>query len=309
MTVILDGAALARTIRQEVGEKVERMVADGLRPPGLAALLVGEDPASQIYVGSKARSAGAAGFLHRTVRLEAGASQSELERTIDDLNRDDAIDGILVQLPLPAPLSARPILDRLDPAKDVDGLHALNAGRLWLDQRGLFPATPSGIVELLERSGIDIEGRRAVIVGRSHLVGKPLAALLLQRQATVTICHSRTRGLQEVTREADILVAAVGRLAMIGPEFVRNGATVVDVGIHRLTDASEVERLFPGNEARRATFERKGSVVAGDVDYQRVAPLCGAITPVPGGVGPLTVAMLLANTLTASRRRQNAEIA
>lgn len=304
---ILDGAATARTIRAEVAAGVARLLADGGRPPGLAAVLVGEDPASKIYVGSKTKAAAAAGFVHRTLPLANTTSQGELERTIEELNRDDAIDGILVQLPLPSPLRSRPVLDRLDPAKDVDGLHAINTGRLWLGQPGLFPATPSGIVELLDRSGIDLDGMRAVIVGRSHLVGKPLAGLLLDRQATVTLCHSRTRDLARVTGEADLLVAAVGKLAMIGPEHVKQGAVVVDVGIHRITQATEIERLFPGNAARREVFERRGSVVAGDVDFDRVAPRCSAITPVPGGVGPLTVAMLLANTLTASARRQGRE--
>ena len=301
---ILDGSALAKTIRSEVAEGVARLVAGGSRPPGLAAVLVGNDPASAIYVGSKERAAQAAGFSYRTVRFDADISRRDLERVIDDLNEDHAIDGIMVQLPLPDSLRARPILDRLDPAKDVDGLHTLNTGRLWLSQPGLFPATPSGIVELLDRSQLELEGKHAVIVGRSQLVGKPLAALLLERQATVTVCHSRTRDLQSVTREADLLVAAVGKLAMIGPDFVKEGAVVIDVGIHRITDASRVEKLFPGNAARRTAFERKGSVVAGDVDFDRVAPRCSAITPVPGGVGPLTVAMLLANTLTASQRRQ-----
>ena len=305
---ILDGSATAKAIRSEVAAGVARLVAGGNRPPGLAAVLVGEDPASQIYVGSKAKAAEAAGFVHRTVRLAGDSAQSDLERTIDSLNRDEAIDGILVQLPLPGALRARAVLDRLDPAKDVDGLHAINAGRLWLGQPGLFPATPSGIVELLERSEIDLEGLHAVIVGRSHLVGKPLAGLLLDRQATVTICHSRTRDLAHVTRHADLLVAAVGKLAMIGPEHVKEGAVVIDVGIHRITETAQVERLFPGNTARHEVFERRGSLVAGDVDFDRVAPLCGAITPVPGGVGPLTVAMLLVNTLTASRRRQGKDI-
>ncbi|MCP4204337.1 MAG: bifunctional 5,10-methylenetetrahydrofolate dehydrogenase/5,10-methenyltetrahydrofolate cyclohydrolase [bacterium] len=308
MTEILDGAGLARTLRLEIAEDVARFLALGARPPGLAAVLVGDNPASEIYVGSKSRAAEAAGFVHRTVKLGADTTQQELEGTIGDLNRDDAVDGILIQLPLPASLRPRQILDRLDPVKDVDGLHAVNVGRLWLDQPGLFPATPSGIVELLDRSGIEIAGKRAVIIGRSHLVGKPLAGLLLRRQATVTVCHSRSQNLAELARQADLLVAAVGKLAMIGPEFVGKGAVVVDVGIHRITDAAKVDELFPGNAARRAAFERKGRIVAGDVDFDRVAPLCSAITPVPGGVGPLTVAMLLANTLLASQRRQGLEV-
>lgn len=301
---ILDGSATARVIRAEVAAGVDELIAAGCRAPGLAAVLVGDDPASEIYVGSKAKAAEAAGFAHRTVRLATDTPQRQLERTIDELNQDDTVDGILVQLPLPGALRARAVLDRLDPGKDVDGLHAINTGRLWLGQPGLFPATPSGIVELLERSEIDLGGLHAVIVGRSHLVGKPLAGLLLDRQATVTICHSRTRELARITRTADLLVAAVGKLAMIGAEHVKDGAVVVDVGIHRITEVAQLERIFPGNSARREVFERRGSVVAGDVDFDRVAPRCSAITPVPGGVGPLTVAMLLVNTLTASRRRQ-----
>ncbi|MFQ5526145.1 MAG: bifunctional methylenetetrahydrofolate dehydrogenase/methenyltetrahydrofolate cyclohydrolase FolD [Thermoanaerobaculia bacterium] len=304
MSKILDGAGLARTIRLEIAEEVARLHSQGARPPGLAAVLVGDDPASEIYVGSKARAAEAAGFAHQTVRLPGDTAGAELAAAIEKLNRDPAVDGILVQLPLPATLRPRGVLDLLDPSKDVDGLHAVNAGRLWLDERGLFPATPMGIMELLARAEIELEGRRAVIVGRSHLVGKPLAGLLLHKNATVTICHSRTSDLPTVTRKADILVAAVGQLALIGPEHVREGAVVVDVGIHRIDDPAKVEELFPGNEKRRATLERRGRIVAGDVDFHRVAPRCSAITPVPGGVGPLTVAMLLSNTLLASKRRQ-----
>jgi methylenetetrahydrofolate dehydrogenase (NADP+)/methenyltetrahydrofolate cyclohydrolase len=304
MTEILDGRTAAREVRAEVRAEVEKLVAEGHRPPGLAVVLVGEDPASRIYVGSKTRAAAEVGFVQRSVELAASTSAQELMAAIDRLNREETIDGVIVQLPLPPGIESRKILEAIEPDKDVDGLHPVNVGRLWLDQGGLFPATPTGIIELLVRAGVELDGRHAVVVGRSHLVGKPLAALLLRNQCTVTLCHSHTRNLAAVTQTADILVAAVGKLAMIGPDQVRQGATVIDVGIHRVEDAATVERLFPGDRKRRETLERKGRIVTGDVDYQRVAPLCTAITPVPGGVGPMTVAMLLANTLIAAKRRQ-----
>lgn len=304
MTRLLDGAALARTIRAEVKADVDELVSAGGRPPRLVAVLVGEDPASQIYVSSKKRSASKAGFRSSSIELPTSATQAQVEETIQALNEDVDVDGILVQLPLPRGLDNRSILDRLDPQKDVDGLHAHNVGKLWLDQTGLFPATPRGVVELLQRSAIELSGMEAVIVGRSHLVGKPLAGLLVRENCTVTICHSRTRDLAEVTTRADLLVAAMGRLAAIGADYVKEGAVVVDVGIHRVTERESVERLFPGNRKRLASFEKKGQVLAGDVDFDRVFDKCSAITPVPGGVGPLTVAMLLRNTLEASVGRQ-----
>ncbi len=307
MSRILNGRKIARQIRNEVTEGVRNLVAEGFRPPGLAVIRVGDDPASKIYVGTKTRAAEEAGFHHLAVELPAEATQEEVATRVDTLNADNRIDGILLQLPLPSPLETTPLIERIDPEKDVDGLHSINAGRLWLDRDGLTPATPSGIIELLDRYEIQLRGARAVVVGRSALVGKPMAGLLLRNHATVTVCHSRTRNLEAVCREADLLIAAVGRLAMIGPDHVRDGAVVIDVGIHRVTDPAEVERLFPGDAKRRASFEKRGSIVTGDVDYHRVAPKATAITPVPGGVGPLTVAALLANTLKASRRRQGAD--
>ncbi len=294
---------MAARIRAEVAEETRRWIPTGGRPPGLAVALVGGDPASAVYVRSKRRAAEEAGFASRTLELPATIATADLLERIEELNRDDEIDGILVQLPLPGGLPEDEILAAVDPEKDVDGLHPVNVGRLWLDLPGLTPATPSGIIELLRRSEIPLAGKRAVIVGRSRLVGKPLAALLLREQATVTICHSRTRDLDAVCREADLLVAAVGRPALIGPEHVRRGAVVIDVGINRVSDAATVERLFPGDATRRERLESRGSVLVGDVDFTRVAPRAAAITPVPGGVGPLTVAMLLANTLAAARRR------
>ncbi len=304
MTRILDGRAVAEAIRERTRREVERLLDAGGRAPGLAALLVGDDPASQVYVGSKTAAAEQAGIRGETLRLPASAGAEEVAAAIASCNGRQDIDGVLLQLPLPGGLPERELIARIDPDKDVDGLHPLNVGRLWADEPGPRPCTPAGIVELLKASSIDLAGRRAVVVGRSRLVGKPLAGLLLAEHCTVTIAHSRTRDLPAVCREADLLVAAVGRAGLIGPEHVREGAVVVDVGITRVTDAAELERLFPGDGERRATLERRGSVLVGDVDFRRVAPRAAAITPVPGGVGPLTVAMLLANTLAASRRRQ-----
>lgn len=303
MTRILDGKAHAAEIRAEVAAAVRRRVDAGHRPPGLAVILVGDDSASQVYVGSKERAAREAGFTSCTVRLPETVSAAELAAEVERLNDDPEIDGFLIQLPLPAGLPQTELLDRVQPDKDVDGFHPVNVGRLWLDRDSFAPATPVGIVELLRRERIPLEGRHAVVVGRSAIVGKPLAALLLRRQCTVTVCHSRTRDLAAHCRQADLVVAAVGRAGLIGPEHVQEGAVVVDVGIHRLTERAEVERFFPGDAGRLATLERRGSVLTGDVDFARVAPLAGAITPVPGGVGPLTVAMLLVNTLRAAERR------
>lgn len=301
---ILDGKAAAAEIRSEVAASVREMIAAGARPPQLVAVLVGENPASQVYVGSKVRGCAEVDMLSRTLRLPAETSEAELLALIDGLNADDAVDGILVQLPLPPQITEKRVLDRISPDKDVDGFHPVNVGRLWLDEAGLTPATPTGIVALLKRNGIPLSGRQAVIVGRSAIVGKPMAGLLLRENCTVTICHSRTADLAAVTRQADILVAAIGRPGMIGPDHVREGAVVVDVGMNRLADAAEAERLYPGDEERRRQFESKGYILVGDVDFTRVAPKASHITPVPGGVGPLTVAMVIAGTLKASRRRQ-----
>ncbi|HEX2223857.1 MAG TPA: bifunctional methylenetetrahydrofolate dehydrogenase/methenyltetrahydrofolate cyclohydrolase FolD, partial [Thermoanaerobaculia bacterium] len=276
----------------------------GRRAPGLAAVLVGDDPASQVYVSSKVKGCAEVGMESRTIRLPATTTEDELLALVDSLNRDEAVDGILVQLPLPRGVNERRVLDRVDPDKDVDGFHPMSVGRLWLDQEGFVSATPFGILELLRRNQIPLAGRHAVVVGRSAIVGKPMSALLLRENCTVSICHSRTRDLAAITRQADVLVAAVGRPAFLGADHVREGAVVIDVGINRVQDPLEVERLFPGDEARRQQLAARGSTIVGDVDFTRVAPIASAITPVPGGVGPLTVAMVLANTLNAARRRQ-----
>lgn len=298
----LEGKKVAAEIRAEVAEAVAEMTAAGHRPPGLAAVLVGENPASHVYVGSKARACEEAGLRSWVHELPADIASDELLATIDRLNAAPEVDGILVQLPLPEGLVERAALERIAPDKDVDGFHSRNVGNLWLGEEAFVPATPAGVLELLDREGIELAGKRAVIVGRSNIVGKPMAALLLRRHCTVTLCHSRTRDLPAVCREADLLVVAIGRAGFLGAESVREGAVVVDVGINTLTEESDVERFFPDNERKLRAFHKRGSVLIGDVDFTRVEPVAGAITPVPGGVGPLTVAMLLVNTLTAARR-------
>jgi len=304
MSRILGGKEIAAAIRGEIAEAVREMVARGGRQPGLTAILVGENPASQVYVASKTRGCEETGMAGRTLRLPATTSEAELRRTIEELNADPQVDGILLQLPLPAGLPEREMLDLIDPDKDVDGFHPVNVGRLWTDRPGFVPATPAGVIELLKRNRIEMKGQHAVIVGRSTIVGKPMAGLLLREHCTVTVCHSRTRDLAAVCREADILVAAIGRAGMIGPQHVKPGAVVVDVGINAVRDPAEIDRLLPPGHARRKAFAEKGQLLFGDVDFERVKDVAGAITPVPGGVGLLTVAMVLWSTLEAGRRRQ-----
>jgi methylenetetrahydrofolate dehydrogenase (NADP+) / methenyltetrahydrofolate cyclohydrolase len=275
------------------------------RPPGLALVLAGDDPASAIYVGNKLKSAGEAGLRADVERLPATASLDSLLQLVDRLNRSEVHDGILVQSPLPASMgedAERRVFDLIDPAKDVDGFHPVNVGRLVQNRATLASCTPSGIIELLARSGISIAGSRAVVIGRSDIVGKPMALLLLHHHATVTVCHSKTVDLPRVAAEADILVSAIGRPAFVTRDFVRPGATVIDVGTTQVSDRTVVERLFQPGSKRRAAFERRGSLVIGDV-HPEVADVAGALSPVPGGVGPLTVAMLLKNTVTAAMQR------
>ncbi len=301
---VLDGRPVAAALRAEVAAGVAELIAAGRRPPGLAAVLVGANPASEVYVASKARGCGEVGIASRVLRLPAETTEAELSALIDDLNADETVDGILIQLPLPAQIAERRALDRVSPAKDVDGFHPVSVGRLWLDEPGFAPATPAGILELLRRADIPLAGRNAVVVGRSAIVGKPAAALLLRAGCTVSICHSLTRDLAAATREADILVVAAGRPGLVGPQHLKEGAVVIDVGINRIADAALVERLFPGDPGRREQLARRGSTIVGDVDFTAVLPRAAAITPVPGGVGLLTVAMLLVNTLAAARGRQ-----
>lgn len=299
----LDGSRIAAEIRDEVAAEVAILSRRGVTPR-LDAVLVGEDPASKVYVGSKAKTLATLGMTSETHHLAQDASQAELESVIDRLNADSQVDGILVQLPLPKTIDAAVILRRIDPVKDVDGFHPENVGLLQQGRPRVVPCTPAGIMEMLRREEITIEGRRTVVVGRSDIVGKPMAILLLHAHATVTICHSRTRDLADVTRQAEILIAAVGVRSLIGPEHVADGAVVVDVGMHRVTDLETVERLYPGNQKKLAAFEKRGAVLTGDVDFTRVAPKAGRITPVPGGVGPLTIAMLTANTVKAAKLRR-----
>jgi len=302
-TKILDGSRIADEIREEISAAVVTLGERGVIPR-LDAVLVGEDPASMVYVASKAKSLTALGMVSETHNLPDTTRQAELEALVDDLNADPEVDGILVQLPLPDTIDTASILRRVDPAKDVDGFHPENVGLLQQGRPRLVPCTPAGIIEMLRREEIEIAGRRAVVVGRSDIVGKPMAMLLLHAHATVTICHSRTRDLADVTRQADILVAAAGVQSLIGPEYVADGAVVIDVGMHRITDRETVERLYRGNEKKIAAFERRGAVLTGDVDFTRVLPKAGRITPVPGGVGPLTIAMLMANTVAAAKLRR-----
>jgi methylenetetrahydrofolate dehydrogenase (NADP+)/methenyltetrahydrofolate cyclohydrolase len=302
---ILDGAAVAQAIRNETRPAVEAFTRRAGRPPGLGLVLVGDDPASELYVTSKLKSAGDTGLRADIERLPASAPLADLLRVVERLNRSEAHDGILVQSPLPpamGPYAERRVFDALAPEKDVDGFHPANVGRLVQNRRALVACTPSGVIELLDRSQIPIAGARAVVIGRSDIVGKPMALLLLHRHATVTICHSRTADLPAVARQADILVAALGRPAFVTAAFVKPGATVIDVGTTRVQDREVVERLFPPGHRRREAFERRGSLVMGDV-HPEVEQVAGALTPVPGGVGPLTIAMLLKNTLAAAQQR------
>jgi methylenetetrahydrofolate dehydrogenase (NADP+)/methenyltetrahydrofolate cyclohydrolase len=302
---LLDGATVAQAIRAEVAPAASAFAARRGRPPGLGIVLVGDDPASEIYVRNKLKAAGEIGFAADLQRLPATASLPELLAVVERLNQSERHDGILVQSPLPAAMgddAERQVFDAISPAKDVDGFHALNVGRLVQNRPGVAAGTPSGIMELLRRSDIPIAGRHAVVIGRSDIVGKPMALMLLHANATVTMCHSKTRDLPEIARRADIVVAAMGRPAHITPDFIKPGATVVDVGTTRVEDRNLIERLFPPGSKRREAFERRGSLVLGDV-HPSVEDVAGALTPVPGGVGPLTIVMLLKNTLTAAELR------
>jgi methylenetetrahydrofolate dehydrogenase (NADP+)/methenyltetrahydrofolate cyclohydrolase len=302
MPRVLDGVAIAAQIKQEVAEEVRALAARGIRP-GLAAVLVGNVAASEIYVRNKVRICGEVGIFSDLITRPETVTTAELLELVASLNAREEIDGILVQLPLPAHVDVKTVLDSILPAKDVDGLHPVNAGLLQAGRTALAPCTPAGVIEILKRSGIPISGQHAVVVGRSDLVGKPAAMLLLHQNATVTICHSKTRNLGEVTRQADILVAAIGRAGFITPEMVKPGATVIDVGINRITERADLDRFFAGNAKREAAFAKNGSTLVGDV-HPKSFELAGAYTPVPGGVGLLTTAMLMANTVRAAKMRR-----
>jgi methylenetetrahydrofolate dehydrogenase (NADP+)/methenyltetrahydrofolate cyclohydrolase len=300
--LLLDGNKIAAEIRAELAADVKTMTAAGVRP-GLAVILVGHNPASEIYVRGKVKSCEELGIFSEKHAPPDTVTTAELLRLIDQLNRRDEIDGILVQLPLPAQVDAKKVLQAVDPAKDVDGFHPMNVGYLSTQRPGLVPCTPAGVIEILNRSRIPMAGREAVVVGRSDIVGKPVAMLLTNANATVTICHSKTHDLPGVCRRADILVAAIGRAGMITHDFVKPGATVLDVGINKVTDRAEFDRFFKGNRKREETFLTKGSTLVGDV-HPEVAEVAGTITPVPGGVGPLTIAMLMVNTVKAAKMRR-----
>jgi methylenetetrahydrofolate dehydrogenase (NADP+)/methenyltetrahydrofolate cyclohydrolase len=299
---ILDGAAIAAEIKQEVAQEVKRLSAQGVRP-GLAAVLVGHVPASEIYVKSKVQTCGELGLTSDLITPPDTVTTEDMFDVVRSLNDRDDIDGILVQLPLPKQVDTKALLDAVSPAKDVDGFHPVNAGRLQAGRPALAPCTPAGVIEILKRSELPISGQNAVVVGRSDIVGKPVAMLLLHENATVTICHSKTRDLGAVTREADILIAAIGRPGFITPEMVKPGATIIDVGINRITTREEFDRYFAGNAKREAAFEKRGSTIVGDV-HPAAYELAGAYTPVPGGVGPLTIAMLMSNTVRAAKMRR-----
>ncbi|MFZ0434275.1 MAG: bifunctional 5,10-methylenetetrahydrofolate dehydrogenase/5,10-methenyltetrahydrofolate cyclohydrolase [Candidatus Acidiferrales bacterium] len=298
---ILNGNLIRDQIYSELGGEIASLAAEGVRP-GLAAVLVGENPASKLYVNSKIAACGKLGLASFLLTPPATTTTDELLAIVDDLNRRDDVDGILVQMPLPRQVDAKRILDAVDPAKDVDGFHPVNVGHLVAGRPALVACTPAGVMEILKRSGIPLEGANAVVIGRSDIVGKPMALLLLHASATVTICHSKTRDLAETARRADIVVAAIGRAAMVTSDFVRPGATVIDVGQNVVTDRAEAEKIFANFPEKLESFRAKGSVLVGDV-HPDVIQTAGAFTPVPGGVGPLTIAMLMSNTVRAARMR------
>lgn len=302
MAKVLEGAAIAAAIKQEVAEEVRALSAIGVRP-GLAAVLVGHVPASEIYVRSKVQTCAELGLYSDLITPPDSVTTEEMLDLVRGLNQRDDVDGILIQLPLPKQVDTKFLLDSVVPEKDVDGFHPVNAGKLQAGRPALAPCTPAGIIEILKRSNLPISGQHAVVVGRSDIVGKPIAMLLLHENATITICHSKTRDLGAVVREADILVAAIGRPGFITPDMVKPGATIIDVGINRITTREELEHFFGGDAKREATFAKRGSTIVGDV-HPKAFELAGAYTPVPGGVGPLTIAMLMANTVRAAKMRR-----
>ena len=299
---ILNGNQIRDQIYGELAGEISALAAAGIRP-GLAAVLVGDNPASKLYVNSKIAACGKLGLASFMLTPPASISTKELLALVDELNSRDDVDGILVQMPLPPQVDAKKILDAVDPAKDVDGFHPINVGRLVAGRPNLVACTPAGVMEILKRSSIPIEGANAVVMGRSDIVGKPMALLLLHANATVTVCHSKTRDLKETVRRADVVVAAMGRAAMVTPDYIRPGATVIDVGQNVITNAAEAERIFANFPEKIESFRTKGSVLVGDV-HPDVIQTAGAFTPVPGGVGPLTIAMLMSNTVRAARLRR-----
>lgn len=303
---LLDGKAIGAAIEAEVAEGVREMKRRLGVAPRLSVLLAGTFAPSRLYVRNKSRAAGRAGIRSEVIEMPDGVRTDDVLGRVEALNADPDVDGILVQLPLPKGVEEARVIERLDPARDVDGLTPHNMGRLVLGMQRWAPCTPAGVMEILRRSGIPVEGKRVVIVGRSNIVGKPLALLMLRAHATVTLCHTRTADLESETRRADILVAAAGRAALLGARHIAPGATVIDVGINRVDSPEEARRLFGDDPERRREMERRGSTLVGDVHPLEAREKAGALTPVPGGVGPLTVAMLLRNTLEAARLRRSA---
>lgn len=299
---ILDGNKIASDIRSELVSEIKLLAASNIRP-GLAAVLVGHDPGSEIYVRNKVKACSELGLSSEKITPAENISTEEMIELVEVLNRRDDIDGILVQLPLPPQVDAKKVLLAIDPQKDVDGFHPLNVGLLANGRPNLVACTPAGCMEILRRSNISVEGKEAVVIGRSDIVGKPVAMLLTNANATVTVCHSRTGNLAEACRRGAIIIAAIGKPGLITPDMVHQGATVIDVGINRITDPLEFEKLFGGNMQREKQFREKGSTLVGDV-HPKVAEIAGAITPVPGGVGPLTIAMLMVNTVKAAKLRR-----
>lgn len=302
---VLDGAGIADEIKREVAAEVAHLRQEYNVRPCLAAVRVGEDPASTIYVRNKARTCEELGLCSELHILAYQTTTEQLLDLVGALNKRDDVDGILVQSPLPPGVDEARVTEAIDPAKDVDGFHPINVGRLNLGQPGLVPCTPAGIIELLDRSGVAISGMNACVVGRSNIVGRPMSQLILQRDATVTICHSRTRDLAAMTRQADILIVAIGRAGLVRREHVKPGATVVDVGMNKVTDEAQAHALFGGDALKRIeTIKRRGYTLVGDVHPAEVERVAGRLTPVPGGVGPLTIAMLMQNTVKAARMRR-----
>ena len=302
MPVVLDGVAIAREIKAEVAAEVAELAAKGVKP-GLAVILVGNVAASEIYVRSKVKTCGELEIYSELLTPPETVTTDELLAMVSELNGRDEIDGILIQLPLPGHVDTKRLLESVAPAKDVDGFHPVNVGRLQSGQLGLQPCTPTGVMEMLRRRSIDVAGKSAVVIGRSDIVGKPMAMLLLNASATVTVCHSKTVDLPSVTRGADILVAAIGRAGYVTEDMIKPGAVVIDVGINRVTDERKFAEFFGEAPARRTTFAKRGAVVVGDV-HPEAYRASGAYTPVPGGVGALTIAMLMANTVKAAKLRR-----
>lgn len=304
--ILLQGRQIADEIKREVRDEIVRLFEENGIRPGLTAVRVGEDPASSVYVGNKVKTSHELGIASEHIHLDADTTHDELLRVVQKLNGRDDVDGILVQLPLPRHMDEAAILEAIDPAKDVDGFHPVNVGKLHQGVRSLVPCTPAGVIEILKRSDIDIAGKHAVVVGRSNIVGKPMAALLLRENATVTICHSRTKDLPSITRQADILVAAIGQAGFVRGEHIRDGATVIDVGINNVSDRAFAAELFSESDLpkRLTAIENRGSTLVGDVNPKEAIEKAAFFTPVPGGVGLLTVAMLMKNTVDAAKMRR-----